>query len=81
MKNVITFAANWYILKNYMMIESHPLPPFFPGGARILMLGSFPPPKVRWKMNFFYPNLQNDMWRIFGFIFFRDKNHFLRIGH
>jgi G:T/U-mismatch repair DNA glycosylase len=62
------------------MIEFHPLPPFFPKGAKILMLGSFPPPKVRWKMNFFYPNLQNDMWRIFGLIFFRDKNHFLAEG-
>jgi G:T/U-mismatch repair DNA glycosylase len=59
------------------LMESHPLPPFFPKGAKILMLGSFPPPKARWKMNFFYPNLQNDMWRIFGTVFFRDKNHFL----
>ena len=28
-------------------------------------------------MNFYYPNYQNDMWRIFGLIFFSDKNHFL----
>lgn len=28
-------------------------------------------------MNFFYPNLQNDMWRIFGLIFFNNKNYFL----
>ena len=28
-------------------------------------------------MDFFYPNLQNDMWRIFGHIFFHDKEHFL----
>lgn len=28
-------------------------------------------------MDFFYPNLQNDMWRIFGYIFFNDKEHFL----
>ena len=28
-------------------------------------------------MDFFYPNLQNDMWRIFGLIFFNDKEHFL----
>lgn len=41
------------------------------------MLGSFPPPQSRWKMNFYYPNYQNDMWRIFGLIFFQDKNHFL----
>lgn len=28
-------------------------------------------------MDFFYPNLQNDMWRIFGSIFFQDMEHFL----
>lgn len=28
-------------------------------------------------MDFFYPNLQNDMWRIVGYIFFQDKDHFL----
>jgi G:T/U-mismatch repair DNA glycosylase len=58
-------------------IESHPLPPFFPEGAGLLMLGSFPPAKERWKMDFYYPNFQNDMWRIFGLVFFRDKDHFL----
>ncbi|GHV49278.1 DNA glycosylase [Bacteroidia bacterium] len=57
--------------------ETHPLPPFFPEGARILMLGSFPPKRERWKMDFFYPNIQNDMWRIFGCVFFHDKNYFL----
>lgn len=57
--------------------ELHPLAPFLPDGARILMLGSFPPQKVRWSMDFYYPNLQNDMWRIIGIIFFGHKNHFL----
>ena len=59
------------------MIEQHPLEPFLPGNATLLMLGSFPPQKKRWSMDFFYPNLQNDMWRIFGLIFFQDKDHFL----
>lgn len=58
-------------------IETHPLEPFFPSNARILMLGSFPPKQERWSMNFYYPNMQNDMWRIFGLIFFCDKNYFL----
>ncbi len=58
-------------------IESHPLQPFLPSNAKLLMLGSFPPPKERWKMNFYYPNYQNDMWRIFGYLFFDDKNYFL----
>ena len=45
--------------------EVHPLTLFAPEGARLLMLGSFPPPRERWRMDFFYPNFQNDMWRIF----------------
>ena len=59
------------------VIETHPLDPFLPSAARLLMLGSFPPPQTRWKMPFYYPNLQNDMWRIFGLIFFADRDHFL----
>lgn len=62
---------------NEIKTELHPLEPFFPKGARILMLGSFPPAKNRWKMNFYYPNFQNDMWRIFGCVFFDDKDYFL----
>ncbi|WP_287908143.1 uracil-DNA glycosylase family protein [Acinetobacter sp.] len=58
-------------------IETHPLKPFLPSNAKLLMLGSFPPPKERWKMDFYYPNYQNDMWRIFGLIFFENKDHFL----
>ena len=57
-------------------IERHPLRPFLPPNAQLLMLGSFPPPKERWCMEFFYPNPQNDMWRIMGQIFFGDKTYF-----
>ena len=57
-------------------IERHPLRPFLPTNAELLMLGSFPPPKERWCMEFFYPNPQNDMWRIMGQIFFGDKTYF-----
>lgn len=60
-----------------MEIENHPLEPFLPNHAKLLMLGSFPPQKKRWSMDFYYPNLNNDMWRIMGFIFFNDKNFFL----
>ena len=56
--------------------EKHPLEPFLPQNAKILMLGSFPPPRARWSMEFFYPNWINDMWRIWGHIFFCDKHHF-----
>ena len=57
--------------------ETHPLPPFAPANARLLMLGSFPPPRGRWKMDFYYPNIQNDMWRIFGLVFFDDRDRFV----
>lgn len=61
----------------FIPTENHPLEPFLPANAVLLMLGSFPPQQKRWSMDFFYPNLQNDMWRIFGLIFFNDKEHFL----
>lgn len=28
-------------------------------------------------MDFYYPNFQNDMWRIFGWVFFSEKDYFL----
>lgn len=61
-------------------IEKHPLEPFLPANARLLMLGSFPPPRARWSMDFYYPNLQNDMWRLYGLLFFGDKDYFLKEG-
>ena len=60
-------------------VECHPLEPFLPAGARLLMLGSFPPARRRWCMDFFYPNFINDMWRIFGLVFFGDKEHFIDV--
>ena len=67
-------------MSNVIPTEKHPLTPFLPEGARILMLGSFPPKHERWSMEFFYPNWINDMWRIFGHIFFDDRNHFVVPG-
>lgn len=64
--------------KDIAPIERHPLPPFLPEGARILMLGSFPPDRCRWSMEFFYPNFQNDMWRIMGVVFYGNKDYFIR---
>ena len=58
-------------------LEKHPLKPFLPTNARVLMLGSFPPQRKRWSMDFFYPNFQNDMWRIMGLLFFADKDVFV----
>ena len=59
-----------------MTIEEHPLQPFLPKNAKMLFLGSFPPPKARWSMEWFYPNWINDFWRIQGVIHFDDKNYF-----
>ena len=59
-----------------MIIESHPLQPFLPTKARILFLGSFPPPHDRWSMEFFYPNFRNDFWRVMGLCFYADALHF-----
>ena len=56
-----------------IQIERHPLQPFLPSGARLLMLGSVPPPKKRWAMDLFYPNRTNMMWEIVGLVFFGDS--------
>ena len=56
--------------------EQHPLTPFLLENARLLMLGSFPPQRKRWCMEFYYPNWGNDMWRIMGLLFFDDRYHF-----
>lgn len=58
-------------------VEYHPLLPFLPENAKVLFLGSFPPQRKRWCMDFYYPNFINDHWRIEGQIFFGDKNHFV----
>lgn len=61
-------------------VEQHPLKPFLPEGCRLLMLGSFPPERRRWSMEFFYPNFNNDMWRIMGLIFHGDRDRFVVAG-
>lgn len=58
-------------------VEYHPLRPFLPERAKVLFLGSFPPQRKRWCMDFYYPNYINDHWRIEGQIFYGDKNHFV----
>ena len=63
------------------IVEQHPLKPFAPQHARLLMLGSFPPARSRWSMDFFYPNFINDMWRIYGLCFFGDKEYFVDVEH
>ena len=64
-----------------MTVEPHPLQPFLPSNARLLMLGSFPPPRQRWCMDFFYPNRTNQMWEIFGLVFFGDSQRLVDAEH
>lgn len=64
-----------------MTTETHPLQPFLPPQARLLMLGSFPPPRQRWCMDFFYPNRTNQMWEIFGLVFFGDSQRLVDAEH
>lgn len=64
-------------MNNVIPIVQHPLQPFLPHNARILMLGSFPPKHEKWCMEWFYPNWINDMWRIMGYVFYHNKNHFV----
>ena len=65
------------IARSTDVVEYHPLRPFLPEHAKVLFLGSFPPQRKRWCMDFYYPNFINDHWRIEGQIFFGDKNHFV----
>ena len=60
-------------------VEQHPLRPFLPEGARLLMLGGFPPPRHRWAMDFFYPNRSNMMWTIFGLVFYGDSQRLVDV--
>lgn len=62
------------------LIEKHPFPAILPPNASVMMMGTFPPTPEKRCMEFHYPNFQNDMWRIFGAIFFNDVDHF-RVGN
>lgn len=61
-------------------IEYHPLVPFLPSNAKVLFLGSFPPQRKRWCIDFYYPNFINDHWRIEGELFYNDRNHFVDLS-
>ena len=61
-------------------IELRPFPPFLPPQATVLMMGSFPPAAEKRAMEIHYPNFQNDMWRVYGLVFFGDAMHFQRAG-
>lgn len=56
LKLVLNLHYNSITMTTNIPIEYHPLEPFLPDGAQVLMLGSFPPKRERWSMEFFYPN-------------------------
>lgn len=61
--------------ENYeQQIETHPWVPFIPEGAKILIMGTFPPQSKRWAMDFYYPNRTNDFWPIMALIFFGNRD-------
>ena len=58
------------------VIETRPFPPFLPKNATVMTMGTFPPASEKRSMKFHYPNFQNDMWRVYGIVFFDDKDYF-----
>ncbi|OOR99303.1 DNA glycosylase [Haemophilus paracuniculus] len=62
--------------KLQLPIETHPFPAILPENATVMMMGTFPPTPEKRCMEFHYPNFQNDMWRIYGIVFFDDPDHF-----
>ncbi|MDE6370391.1 MAG: uracil-DNA glycosylase family protein [Duncaniella sp.] len=56
------------------LLETHPFPPYLPQGAKVLIMGTFPPQPKRWAMEFYYPNRTNDFWRIIGLLIYGDRD-------
>jgi G:T/U-mismatch repair DNA glycosylase len=77
MGQTISYLNKENISRSVDGVEYHPLIPFLPTNAKVLFLGSFPPQRKRWCIDFYYPNFINDHWRIEGAVFFADRNHFV----
>nr|WP_198332677.1 DNA glycosylase [Psychrobacter aquimaris] len=67
---------NSLVLSEVQAVETHPFAPVLPPNATVMMMGTFPPTADKWAMPFHYPNFYNDMWRIYGSVFFDDVNYF-----
>jgi len=53
-----------------MLLETHPFESFVPQGAKILILGTFPPEARYRNFKFYYPNsVGNRFWRIMEYVF------------
>ena len=79
MKEGFSYLNQENIARNKDGVEWHPLIPFLPENAQVLFLGSFPPQRKRWCIDFYYPNFINDHWRIEGQVFFGDRQHFVDV--
>lgn len=62
--------------ENLLEIETHPFDSVLPPKAAVMMMGTFPPKEDKRAMQFHYPNFQNDMWRVYGLVFFGDADYF-----
>ncbi|KAG5496091.1 hypothetical protein JKF63_02389 [Porcisia hertigi] len=54
--------------------EEHPTGSAVHADSRVLFCGSFPP--VKRSIRFFYPNPNNDMWKVLGLVFYDDADAF-----
>ena len=79
MKECLSYLNKENIARSTDGVEWHPLIPFLPENALVLFLGSFPPQRKRWCVDFYYPNFINDHWRIEGQVFFGDRQHFVDV--
>jgi G:T/U-mismatch repair DNA glycosylase len=79
MKESISYLNKDNIARSTDGVEWHPLIPFLPENAQVLFLGSFPPQRKRWCIDFYYPNFINDHWRIEGQVFFGNRQHFVDV--
>ena len=77
MKESLSYLNKENIVRSTDGVEWHPLIPFLPENALVLFLGSFPPQRKRWCIDFYYPNFINDHWRIEGQVFFGDRQYFV----
>lgn len=77
MKDISKDIADMNIEKE---TEVHPFGAWVPDGAKVLIMGTFPPQPKRWSMEFFYPNRTNDFWYMMGLLFYGDSRALLRPG-
>ncbi len=79
MKEGFSYLNQENIARSEGGVEWHPLIPFLPEHAQVLFLGSFPPQRKRWCIDFYYPNFINDHWCIEGQVFFGNRQHFVDV--